>query len=115
MAEAITFKRISTGSYPQQGWRDRALLSIPPSLLSAGAADDLQRVTRLAYGQVAEAGMSEHVGHLSFPSRSEMPGRRPYSKWLAAQIDTEVCSTVMCFNVGPQRPSSVAYEDAPRV
>ena len=35
--------------------------------------------------------MSERVGHLSFPQlRAQEPGRRPYSKWLAAEIDGEV-------------------------
>lgn len=67
MAEAVTFSRISTG-----------------------AVDDLRKVTQLAYRQVAEAGMSEQVGHISFPSQSEVAGRRPYSKWLAGQIDGEV-------------------------
>ena len=55
---------------------------------STGASDDLQRVTQLAYSQVVEAGMSERVGHISFPRQSN--GRRPYSNWLAAQIDSEV-------------------------
>ena len=54
----------------------------------SGAADDLQRVTQLAYGQVVEAGLSERVGHISFAMQSV--GRRPYSKWLAAEIDSEV-------------------------
>ncbi|CAI8034744.1 Paraplegin [Geodia barretti] len=65
MAEAISFRKISTG-----------------------AGDDLQKVTRLAYGQVAEAGMSDIVGHVSLSSNTA--GRRPYSKWLAAQVDREV-------------------------
>lgn len=68
------------------------VLAPPPSHSHpiTGAADDLKKVTQLAYRQVAEAGMSEQVGHISFPSQSEVVGRRPYSKWLAAQIDGEV-------------------------
>lgn len=68
------------------------LFPLPPSHLYpiTGATDDLKKVTQLAYRQVAEAGMSERVGHISFPSQSEVAGRRPYSKWLAAQIDGEV-------------------------
>ena len=82
MAEALTFRKISTG-FPQ--------FSCPPTTALfqlTVAADDLKKVTRLAYGQVAEAGMSERVGHISLSPHS--PGRRPYSKWLAAQIDREV-------------------------
>lgn len=56
-----------------------------------GAQDDLNRVTQLAYHTVAEAGMSPRVGHLSFPlQRPEEAGKRPYSHWLAAEIDGEV-------------------------
>ena len=87
MAEAVTFRKISTGQRSEPLEAGSALLFSLP-----GATDDLQRVTQLAYRQVVEAGLSDSVGHLSFPLHS--PGRRPYSKWLAAQIDNEVC--VMC-------------------
>lgn len=96
MAEAVTFNRISTGWLAPPSLSLLSLL-LPPSISLTpitGAADDLQKVTQLAYRQVAEAGMSEQVGHISFPSRSEVAGRRPYSKWLAAQIDREVCVCV---------------------
>ena len=32
-----------------------------------GAQDDLQKVTQLAYKMIVELGMSEAVGHVSFP------------------------------------------------
>lgn len=56
--------------------------------LSTGAADDLQKVTQLAYSQVRIYGMSEKVGHVSFPPQ-EGYAERPYSDALAKTMDDE--------------------------
>ena len=43
-----------------------------------GAQDDLEKVTKMAYQQVVEYGMSPHVGHISLPIK----GSRDFSKTL---------------------------------
>ncbi|XP_067004008.2 mitochondrial inner membrane m-AAA protease component paraplegin [Anabrus simplex] len=67
VAESLTFNRVTTG-----------------------AQNDLQKVTQMAYAQIRQFGMSDIVGLVSFPEeRSNEIGKRPYSKRLAAVIDTE--------------------------
>jgi len=63
--------------------------------ITSGAQDDLRKVTDMAYKCVRELGMSETVGHVSFPQAegAEFAGK-PYSKALAALIDTEVTQLV---------------------
>ncbi|XP_044269257.1 paraplegin [Tribolium madens] len=56
--------------------------------ITTGAQNDLEKVTKMAYAQIKEFGMSENVGLLSFP-QEESQGRRPYSKKLANLIDIE--------------------------
>lgn len=60
--------------------------------ITSGAQDDLQKVTRSAYAQVAQLGMSERVGNLSFdlPKPGEMVLDKPYSEQTAQIIDEEV-------------------------
>ena len=54
----------------------------------AVAQDDLEKVTKMAYKQVVEFGMSPAIGHVSFPlKRPEEFGRKPYSKQLSKMID----------------------------
>merc|ERR1739846_124658 len=67
-AEEIFFKRITTG-----------------------AQDDLQKVTKSAYGQITQYGMNENVGHASFeqPQPGEMVFDKPYSEVTAHMIDQE--------------------------
>lgn len=61
--------------------------------ISTGAQNDLERVTRMAYSQVALYGMNTKVGLLSYPPEE---GRidKPYSEDTARVIDTEVRSLV---------------------
>jgi len=54
--------------------------------MSTGAVDDLQKVTEIAYSQVALYGMSEALGHLSYP-KTEEDVERPYSQATARLID----------------------------
>ena len=54
--------------------------------------DDLQKVTRLAYDIVTNFGMSEKVGHRSYPppSDGQLASQRPYSEETAQIVDEEV-------------------------
>jgi AFG3 family protein len=60
--------------------------------VTSGAQDDLQKVTRSAYAQVAQLGMNERVGNVSFdmPQPGEMVMDKPYSENTANMIDEEV-------------------------
>lgn len=69
VAEEIVFKKISTG-----------------------ALNDLEKVTKIAYGMVTLYGMSEALGNISYHNfnESEMTFNRPYSEATAQLIDREV-------------------------
>ncbi|XVF76651.1 hypothetical protein PTKIN_Ptkin13bG0283700 [Pterospermum kingtungense] len=59
--------------------------------ISTGAQNDLEKVTKMTYAQVAVYGFSDKVGLLSFPQREggfEMT--KPYSSKTGAIIDSEV-------------------------
>jgi len=60
--------------------------------ISTGAQDDLQKVTRLAYGLVTVYGMNEKIGHMSFPQPQDgqINSNRPYSEEIASIVDEEV-------------------------
>lgn len=59
--------------------------------ISTGAQNDLEKVTKMTYAQVAVYGFSEKVGLLSFPPREDgFDMGKPYSSKTAAIIDNEV-------------------------
>ncbi|CAJ1933142.1 unnamed protein product [Sphenostylis stenocarpa] len=59
--------------------------------ISTGAQNDLEKVTKMTYAQVAVYGFSDKVGLLSFPSREDsFEMSKPYSSETAAIIDSEV-------------------------
>lgn len=60
--------------------------------ITSGAQDDLRKITQSAYAQVAQLGMSERVGNISFdqPQPGEMVMEKPYSEQTAQLIDEEV-------------------------
>ncbi|GES94314.1 ATP-dependent metallopeptidase Hfl [Rhizophagus clarus] len=62
------------------------------NIITTGAHDDLQRVTKLAYAQVTTYGMNPNVGPLSFnnPNDNEPQFQKPYSEETAKMIDEEV-------------------------
>eukprot|EP01112_Ceratiomyxa_fruticulosa_P001136 TRINITY_DN1111_c0_g1_i2.p1 TRINITY_DN1111_c0_g1~~TRINITY_DN1111_c0_g1_i2.p1 ORF type:complete len:746 (+),score=173.37 TRINITY_DN1111_c0_g1_i2:230-2467(+) len=64
--------------------------------ISTGAQDDLEKVTKIAYSTVAEYGMNERVGTLSFPipDENDYVFRKPYSNATARMIDEEVKNLV---------------------
>ncbi|KAJ9185226.1 hypothetical protein P3X46_004884 [Hevea brasiliensis] len=59
--------------------------------ISTGAQNDLEKVTKMTYAQVAVYGFSNKVGLLSFPQRDDMfEMAKPYSSKTGAIIDNEV-------------------------
>ncbi|XP_016462947.1 ATP-dependent zinc metalloprotease FTSH 10, mitochondrial-like [Nicotiana tabacum] len=59
--------------------------------ISTGAQNDLEKVTKMTYAQVAVYGFSDKVGLLSFPQREDgFEMSKPYSSKTAAIIDSEV-------------------------
>ncbi|XP_020114412.1 ATP-dependent zinc metalloprotease FTSH 8, mitochondrial-like isoform X2 [Ananas comosus] len=68
----------------------RAAEEILLGKISTGAQDDLEKVTKMAYSQVAVYGFSNKVGLLSFPQREDYEPTKPYSNKTAALIDSEV-------------------------
>jgi ATP-dependent metalloprotease FtsH len=64
------------------------------SQISTGAADDLKKVTRIAYGQVAVYGMAG-LGHVSYQQdENQEQFTKPYSEATAQKIDSEVSRLV---------------------
>jgi AFG3 family protein len=63
--------------------------------VSTGAQNDLERITKLAYGMVTNYGMSKKVGQISFNDPTGEYGyQRPYSEKTAEIIDQEVRSMI---------------------
>ncbi|KAJ4903207.1 ATP-dependent zinc metalloprotease FTSH 3 [Raphanus sativus] len=59
--------------------------------ISTGAQNDLEKVTKMTYAQVAVYGFSDKVGLLSFPPRDDgYEFNKPYSNKTGALIDEEV-------------------------
>lgn len=59
--------------------------------ISTGAADDLKKVTKIAYAQVAIYGMNERLGNLSYQQdEGDSQFQKPYSEATAQLIDEEV-------------------------
>ena len=58
--------------------------------ISTGAMNDLERVTKQAYGMIAYAGMSDKLPNLCYYSNDEYSFNKPYSEHTAERIDQEV-------------------------
>ena len=58
--------------------------------ISTGAMNDLERVTKQAYGMIAYAGMSDRLSNLCYYNNNEYSFNRPYSEKTAETIDNEV-------------------------
>ena len=58
--------------------------------ISTGAMNDLERVTKQAYGMIAYAGMSDKLSNLCYYNNNEYSFNRPYSEKTAETIDSEV-------------------------
>jgi len=57
--------------------------------ISTGAMNDLERVTKQAYGMIAYAGMSDKLPNLCYYNNEEYSFNRPYSERTAELIDEE--------------------------
>ncbi|KAH9626585.1 hypothetical protein KSS87_005436 [Heliosperma pusillum] len=69
----------------------RAAEQVMLGKISTGAQNDLEKVTKMTYAQVAVYGFSDKVGLLSFPQRDDgMEMMKPYSNKTGAIIDEEV-------------------------
>ncbi|KAK7342747.1 hypothetical protein VNO80_25703 [Phaseolus coccineus] len=69
----------------------RAAEQVLVGRISTGAQNDLEKVTKMTYAQVAIYGFSDKVGLLSFPPREDsFEMSKPYSSKTAAIIDSEV-------------------------
>ncbi|XP_068338703.1 ATP-dependent zinc metalloprotease FTSH 10, mitochondrial-like [Pyrus communis] len=69
----------------------RAAEQVMLGKISTGAQNDLEKVTKMTYAQVAVYGFSDKVGLLSFPQREEsFEMSKPYSSKTGALIDGEV-------------------------
>ena len=58
--------------------------------VTTGASDDLDRVSKIAYTQIAKMGMSPKIGQVSFPSEGESQFYKPFADETAKMIDDEV-------------------------
>jgi cell division protease FtsH len=69
----------------------RAAEEIFVGKISTGAMNDLERVTKQAYGMIAYAGMSDKLANLCYYNNGgDMSFQRPYSEKTAELIDNEV-------------------------
>jgi cell division protease FtsH len=58
--------------------------------ISTGAMNDLERVTKQAYGMIAYAGMSDKLPNVCFYNNAEYQFQKPYSETTAKIMDDEV-------------------------
>ncbi|KXK40489.1 MAG: ATP-dependent zinc metalloprotease FtsH [Saprospiraceae bacterium] len=68
----------------------RAAEKIVFDKISTGAQNDLDQVTKMAYGMVTVYGMNKNVGNVSFYAMSQDQFNKPYSNETARMIDEEV-------------------------
>ena len=68
----------------------RAAEEIFTGHVSSGAMNDLERVTKQAYGMIAYMGMGEKLPNLCYYDSQEYSFQRPYSEHTAQLIDQEV-------------------------
>ena len=68
----------------------RAAEDICNGRISTGAMNDLEKVTKRAYGMIAYAGMGEKLPNLCFYDNQEYQLSKPYSEKTAEIIDEEV-------------------------
>ncbi len=62
--------------------------------VSTGAMNDLERVTKSAYGMIAYAGMSDKLPNICYYNNTEYQFQRPYSETTAKVMDDEVLRMV---------------------
>ena len=62
--------------------------------ISTGAMNDLERVTKSAYGMIAYAGMSDMLPNICYYNNNEYNFQRPYSETTAKIMDDEVLKMI---------------------
>ena len=62
--------------------------------ISTGAMNDLERVTKSAYGMIAYAGMSDRLPNICYYNNNEYNFQRPYSETTAKIMDDEVLKII---------------------
>lgn len=62
--------------------------------ISTGAMNDLERVTKSAYGMIAYAGMSDRLPNICYYNNNEYNFQRPYSETTAKVMDDEVLAMI---------------------
>lgn len=62
--------------------------------ISTGAMNDLERVTKSAYGMIAYAGMSDKLPNICYYNNNEYSFQRPYSETTAKIMDDEVLAMI---------------------
>ncbi len=62
--------------------------------ISTGAMNDLERVTKQAYGMIAYAGMSDKLPNICYYNNNEYNFQRPYSETTAKIMDDEVLKMI---------------------
>lgn len=74
----------------------RAAENITFNRITTGAQNDLEKVTKIAYAQVAKYGMNERIGPMYVPDEAEQnyTGEKPFSKALGNMIDEEANKVV---------------------
>lgn len=77
--------------------------------VSSGALNDLERVTKRAYGMVAYLGMSDELPNLCYYNNQEYSFSKPYSEKTAERIDEEVRKLV---NEQYERAKRILTENA---
>lgn len=71
----------------------RAAEELTFARITTGAQNDLEKVTKIAFAQVAKYGMNERIGPMYVPDPPEQQsytGDKPFSNALEAIIDEEV-------------------------
>ena len=62
--------------------------------ISTGAMNDLERITKQAYGMIAYAGMGDKLPNICYYNNSEYQFQRPYSETTAKVMDDEVLKMI---------------------
>ena len=71
--------------------------------------NDLERVTKQAYGMIAYAGMSDKLPNVCYYNNTEYQFQRPYSETTAKTMDDEVLKMI---NTQYERAKSILSEHA---
>lgn len=65
--------------------------------ITSGAQDDLQKITRLAFEAVANYGMNDVIGPVSYGgSKAQDKWQKPFSEKTGQMLDDEVRKMITC-------------------